>query len=146
GADFLSLVVDTDLNPGVASELPAAVSSALAGRPAPLERLVALDSFGLNEPESEFDTALHLATICDDGLFPWQPDAAVADRQPAVDAALAALPPGATGPFGGWATAAGTWQFCSAWPAPAGGAALASKPLPDVPVLVLSGDRDMRTP
>jgi pimeloyl-ACP methyl ester carboxylesterase len=146
GVDFLSLVVDSDLSPGVASELPAAVSSALAGRPAALERLAVLDDFGSDEPNIEFDTALDLATTCDDGLFPWQPDSAVEDRQAVVDAALAALPPGATGPFGSWATGLGTWQYCVAWPTPAGGAPLASKPLPNVPVLVLSGDRDMRTP
>jgi pimeloyl-ACP methyl ester carboxylesterase len=146
GVNFLGLVVDSDLNPGVVSELPAAVSAALAGRPAPLERLAVFDSFGLSEPEGDYDWALNVATTCDDGLFPWQPGTAVADRQAAVDAALAALPVGTTGPFGSWATGFGTWQPCEAWPTPAGRAPLASNPLPDVPVLVVSGDRDMRTP
>jgi pimeloyl-ACP methyl ester carboxylesterase len=146
GVDFLSLVVESDLNPGVAAELPAAVSSALAGRPAPLERLVVLANLGSSEPHDEFDVALDFATTCADGLFPWQPDTPVAERQAAVDAALAALPAGTTGPFGAWAAGFGTWQYCKAWPAPAGGAPLATGPLPDVPVLVLSGDRDMRTP
>ncbi len=35
---------------------------------------------------------------------------------------------------------------CAFWPSPSGGAALGPGPLPDVPVLVLSGDRDIRTP
>jgi hypothetical protein len=146
GLALVSLVVDSDLNPGVAAELPAAVSSALAGRSAPLERLAVLDGFGSSEPASEFDVALDLATTCDDGLFPWRPDAPTGERQAAVDAALAALPVGAMGPFGAWANGLGTWQYCKAWPTPAGGAPLATGPLPDVPVLVLSGDRDIRTP
>ncbi len=146
GVDFLSLVVDSDLNPGVAAELPAAVSAALEGRPAPLTRLAVLDGLGSGDPASEFDVALDLATTCADGLFPWQPDAPAGERQAAVDAALAALPTDATGPFGAWATDLGTWQYCKAWPTPVGGAPLASAPLPDVPVLVLSGDRDFRTP
>jgi hypothetical protein len=146
GVTFLWLVVDSDVNLGVASELMAAVSSALAGRLAPLERLAILDDFGPGAPQSEYDPALNLATTCDDGPFPWQPDTPVADRQAAVDAALAALPPGTTGPFGSWATGLGNWQSCEDWPTPAGRAPLASNPLPDVPVLVLSGDRDMRTP
>ncbi len=35
---------------------------------------------------------------------------------------------------------------CAFWPSPSGGAALGAGPLPDVPTLVLSGDRDIRTP
>src|SRR5262249_53161194 len=58
GVDFLFLVVDSDINPGVGSELPAAVSSALTGRPAPLERLAVLDDVGSSEPESVYDMAL----------------------------------------------------------------------------------------
>lgn len=56
------------------------------------------------------------------------------------------LPPGSTGPFGSWALQNGNAFVCVDWPAPVGGAALAAGPLPDVPVLVLSGDRDIRTP
>jgi hypothetical protein len=40
----------------------------------------------------------------------------------------------------------GTYPFCQSWPVPAGGARLPAGALPDVPVLVLSGDRDMHTP
>jgi pimeloyl-ACP methyl ester carboxylesterase len=146
GVEFLSLVVESDLNPGVAAELPAAVSSAIAGRPAPLMRLDVLAEIASESPQSEFNVPLFFATTCVDGLFPWLPNAAVGARQAAVSAALAALPAGATGPFGAWATGIGTWQYCSVWPTPAGHAPLRSGPLPDVPVLVLSGDRDIRTP
>jgi pimeloyl-ACP methyl ester carboxylesterase len=146
GVDLIGLVVASDLNHGVASELPAAVSAALNGRPAPLERLTVLATFGSTAPDTEYDQALNLATTCDDGLFPWQPYTPVANRQTALDAALAALPPGSTGPFGSWAAGIGGAQVCLDWPSPAGHAPLASNPLPDAPVLILSGDRDMRTP
>src|ERR671939_878036 len=44
GADFLSgVVIDTDLNAGLAAELPAAVHAALRGKPRALLRLVQLD-------------------------------------------------------------------------------------------------------
>jgi hypothetical protein len=36
--------------------------------------------------------------------------------------------------------------MCTSWPSQSGGQALGVGPLPDVPVLVLSGDRDTRTP
>jgi len=84
--------------------------------------------------------------VCDDGPFPWGADTAPGDREASVNAAVSALPSGATGPFGSWAVGLGPYTYCTAWPAPAGGSQLAAGPLPDVPVLVLSGDRDMRTP
>jgi hypothetical protein len=59
---------------------------------------------------------------------------------------LAALPPGALGPFGTWAVGFGNADFCLAWPSPSGGVPLGPGPLPNVPVLVVSGGYDMRTP
>jgi len=48
----------------------------------------------------------------------------------------------------GWYLPARSWLSFSVdgSPSPAGGAALTAGPLPDVPVLVLEGDRDIRTP
>jgi hypothetical protein len=64
-----------------------------------------------------------------------------------VQAALAALPAGAFGPFGSWAEGFGVTDLCLGWPSPAGGGgALAAGPLPDVPVLAVSGGLDLRTP
>jgi hypothetical protein len=61
-----------------------------------------------------------------------------------ADAVAALLPVSLRG-FGSWA-AQGTAAECLAWPAPAGQAAASTGTLPDVPVLVLAGDRDVRTP
>jgi len=56
------------------------------------------------------------------------------------------LPAGSLGPFGTWATKFGNADFCLGWPSPVGGAALGVGPLPNVPVLAVSGGFDMRTP
>jgi pimeloyl-ACP methyl ester carboxylesterase len=146
GILLLELVVDADLNPGVTAELPAAVHAALAGRPLALLRLFWLDAGSSVVGGSDFDPAIFAATTCDDGNFPWSPSTPVDQRQGPLDAARAALPPGATGLFGLWATQFGTADMCKLWPSPSGGEALAPGPLPNVPVLILSGDRDMRTP
>ena len=68
------------------------------------------------------------------------------DRQAILNSAVAALPAGTFGPFGSWAHRFGNADFCVGWPSPAGGAALATGPLPDVPMLAVSGGFDMRTP
>src|SRR6185312_17402653 len=84
--------------------------------------------------------------VCRDGPFPWSPDTPIDQRQAILNAAVAALPAGTFGPFGNWASRFGNADFCVDWPSPAGGAALGTGPLPDVPVLAISGGFDMRTP
>jgi pimeloyl-ACP methyl ester carboxylesterase len=144
GYRFMNLVVDADLLPSVAVELPAAVSAAKKGWYAPLKRLFFLDTgasaFG------DIDVGLYAATTCDDGNFPWSPLSPISTHQGAYDAAVAALPASATAPFGKWAAEFGTAAMCTEWPSPSGAEPLGTGPLPDVPVMVLSGDRDTRTP
>jgi hypothetical protein len=146
GFDLLSLVVSADLDPPLAAELPAAVHAGLAGDSRPLLRLADLFSSDSGAPDQFFSAALFTATVCADGLFAWDPGTPAGSRQPAIDAVLAALPPGSTGSFGLWAAGAGISSLCMQWPSPAGNTPLATGPLPDVPVLALSGDVDMRTP
>ena len=89
---------------------------------------------------------VYLATTCHDGRFPWKPGTPLAQRRAAYEQALAALPPTALGGFGSWAARFGDAYSCLGWPSPAGGTALSQGSLPDVPVLVLSGGFDLRTP
>jgi pimeloyl-ACP methyl ester carboxylesterase len=145
GVQFLELVVEADLNPGVAAVLPAAVRAALRGDPRPLLRLNLVVGLGMVPTES-LNAALFTATVCDDGPFPWGADTPVADRQRLIDAAIAALAPGSLGRFGTWATRFGNEVFCQQWPAHSAAPAFTPLPLPNVPVLVLAGDRDSRTP
>jgi pimeloyl-ACP methyl ester carboxylesterase len=146
GNALLGLAFESDLSSGISSQLPTAVDAALAGQFLPLERLVFLDALSNSTSAGDVNIALLLATDCGDGPFPWQPADPVATRQAALTQAIAGLPPGASGPFGGWALDSLLAWNCVSWPAPSGGAALGAGPLPDVPVLVLSGDRDIRTP
>jgi len=146
GASLLSVIVDADLNPGLADELPAAVHAARLGTMGPLLRLHALDT-GTNElSASELSAALFAATVCRDGPFPWPSDSSPASRPALLKAAIAALPPGTFGPFGTYAAQLGNAVLCDKWPTPSGGATLSPNPLPNVPVLALSGGFDMRTP
>ncbi len=146
GLELLSVILDADLNPGLAAELPGALHAARVGNPQPLLRLSSLHDSGSTEPSVELSAGLYAATVCRDGPFPWQPDTAVADRPAILQAAIAALPPGTLGPFGPWAADFGNAGFCLGWPGPSGGAPLGSGPLPDVPMLAVSGGFDMRTP
>jgi pimeloyl-ACP methyl ester carboxylesterase len=146
GLSLLSTLLDADLNPGLAAELPAVVHAARLGNVQPLLRLAYLRDQGSITPSIELSGALYAATVCRDGPFPWAPDTPVADRQAILNAAVAALPPGTFGQFGNWAYRFGNADFCVGWPSPSGGAALEAGPLPNVPMLAVSGGFDMRTP
>jgi pimeloyl-ACP methyl ester carboxylesterase len=146
GLELLSVVTDADLNPGLAVELPAVVHAALKGRTQALARLADLHDAGNQDASIDLSFALYAATVCRDGPFPWAPDTPVAARAALEQAAITALPAGAFGPFGPWAAQLGNADFCLAWPSPSGGATLGAGPLPNVPMLALSGAFDLRTP
>ena len=146
GDALLSIAFESDLSSAVSSQLPAAVDAALAGSLLPLERLVFLDTIDNVTADGDINFVLFLSTNCGDGPFPWGPSDSPEARRSALDAAIAALPPGTAGAFGSWALQSLRPWPCVDWPAPSGGAALGPGPLPDVPVLVLAGDRDIRTP
>ena len=144
GLGFLSLVIEADLNPGVAAELPAATHAARRGDVAPLLRAYELALGG--DAYNGVNLALFMATSCRDGPLPWTAGTTLAARRALVEKALAALPAKAFAPFGSWAGRAGNAQACLGWPSPKGGTSLGRGPLPDVPVLALSGNLDLRTP
>jgi pimeloyl-ACP methyl ester carboxylesterase len=146
GLDLLSIVIDADLNPGLAAELPAVTRAALRGKTQALARLAYLHDGGSQEASVDLSFALYAATVCRDGPFPWAPDTPVGARAALEQSAIAALPPGAFGPFGLWAARFGNADFCLGWPSPSGGAALAAGPLPNVPMLAVNGGFDLRTP
>jgi pimeloyl-ACP methyl ester carboxylesterase len=146
GDELVSLAYESDLSSGVSSELPAAIDAAVRGWPLPLARLDALDNIVQQATFTDIDTALYYATTCGDGPFPWGPTDPVPTRLTELSSAIAALPAGSTGLLGPWSIFDSAAVGCAYWPAPSGGAALGAGPLPDVPTLVLSGDRDIRTP
>ncbi len=156
---LLDLITAGDLSPAIRAQLPAAVRSARKGDRQPLLRLSA-NSGGLDsrdalpgerlqseEDDEEFgDGALYLATLCEENpTFPWARGGSLSQRTKQLADAVAAAPAAAWGLFPrsvGLGSFAGTclgWNVASAAP-PAPG------PLPDIPVLVLSGQADVRTP
>jgi pimeloyl-ACP methyl ester carboxylesterase len=147
GLEFLATLLDADLSPGLGAELPAVVHAARNGNIQPLVRLAYLHDLSANTPSIDLSGALYAATVCRDGPFPWDPGTPPgSQRQSLLQAAVAALPAGTFGPFGNWTYRFGNADFCIGWPSPAGGAALGAGPLPNVPVLAISGGFDMRTP
>jgi pimeloyl-ACP methyl ester carboxylesterase len=144
GQGLLSLALATDSNPGLRAQVPTAIVEARRGRPALLVRLST--PAGRAAPDPTFSLPLYITTTCEDASLPWQPETPLADRERAYEAAVSALPRGAIGPFGDWAAQVGIARYCSFWPPSGPGARLGDGPLPDVPVLVLSGAFDMRTP
>lgn len=146
GEEFLNMLIDADLSPGLAAEAPAAVHAALGGYARPLLRLYDQDLRSNLLSAQDLSFGLNAATNCDDGLFPWDPATPPSGRQAAIDQAVAALPAGAFGPFGPWAGKTGTAYFCEQWPSPAGRAPLGPGPLPNVPMIAIDGGFDLRTP
>jgi len=147
-ADLYLLVRASDLDDVLRTELPAAIDAGVRGDAAPLLRLAAALATGDEEPpqleEAENDVRL-LATDCVEGRLPWAPESDPGIRATALAAALRANP-GAYEPFPLEAVAQLLLATqCLAWPAtpePPGNGG----PGPDVPVLVLGGREDLRTP
>ena len=140
-------MLEGDASPLVRLFLPAAVASLAKGDAAPMLHLLGLlaSGGGAGGQDDGINAARLLATTCIESRLPWAPDAAVAGRTDAWHAYLAA---NATpfAPFRAETVAPfSAASLCSTWPptpkpegVPGAG--------PDVPVLVLSGRSDLRTP
>ncbi|MFF0393034.1 alpha/beta hydrolase [Kitasatospora sp. NPDC004615] len=133
--------------PGLLGALPAALHAFAAGDDGPLSALVR-DEMANTGTE---DQASFLAVTCNDYARAWDPDAPVAERRRQYRAALAAADPADFGAFSvkGWTegqTDGG--DNCLNWPRrnTARPQPTDLKHVPDVPVLVLSGDLDTNTP
>ena len=149
--DLFAVLLAGDLNPVVRAGFPGAVRAALDGDAAPLLRLsqraYAVD--GAPPPAHVLSAALYAATTCEETSFPWArtaPPDPVA-RRAGAEAAAAALPASAFLPFDR-ATAVNNdiVDLCGRWMAAPAFPGFAQGPFPDVPLLVLEGEEDLRTP
>jgi hypothetical protein len=140
-----------DFDPSLRAAFPGAVRAALDGDETPLLRLRrrALAVDGEPPPPRLVSSALYAATTCEETPFPWArvtpPDPAERRRQAAL--AAAGAPDTAFFPFDR-TTALHTdlIALCDRWPAAPAEPAFGPGPLPDVPVLLLEGEDDLRTP
>ncbi|HET6869812.1 MAG TPA: alpha/beta fold hydrolase [Solirubrobacteraceae bacterium] len=126
-----------------------ALHAARAGRTGPLDAFLAAVRRADTVPASYLSQGLHESTLCQE-LSPWDPAAPVARRSAALSALAASTPEAGLYPFDR-ATAIGNGlaQGCLAWPAtrpPDVPDGASSAELPPVPVLLLSGERDLSTP
>ncbi|HEV7981161.1 alpha/beta fold hydrolase [Amycolatopsis sp.] len=144
GVRLFDLVVSYEYIDPRYRNLITALRVARAGDPTKLDGLLTNFMPG-GDNVKQFSSGLHAATLCADQRFPWG-DASTPfpSRLPMLKLAEARLPD--TWPFTPEvAVNQGMLKTCQPWPAQRP----ASNPaglLPDVPVLLLSGDRDLATP
>jgi pimeloyl-ACP methyl ester carboxylesterase len=136
----------SDLDPLLRAELPAALQAATQRDAAPLLRLVRYASAG-SGGRSGVNQARLLATECMEGQLPWPTDSEPSSRPaPYLEERIAATDAYAPFPVGSVIPRIPATQ-CLSWPA------TPRPPLPpsidsgpDVPVLVIAGREDLRTP
>jgi hypothetical protein len=127
------------------------VTAALDGDLAPLLRL-RRRAFKIDAeppPPLLLSSGVYAATSCEEVRMPWArttpPDPAERHRQAAADAAT--IPDSAFEPFDrATALASDTLDLCESWPHAPMAPAFGSGPMPDVPVLLVEGEDDLRTP
>jgi pimeloyl-ACP methyl ester carboxylesterase len=148
-AELFAILVAGDFDPLVRGAFPGAVRAALQGDAAPLLRLRER-AIMIETPPARprlLSAGLYAATTCEESLFPWDRTAAPQDRRGQAAARVEAMSPEAFRPFDR-ATALGNdlINLCAAWPAAPAAPVFGAGPLPDVPVLLLEGEDDLRTP
>jgi pimeloyl-ACP methyl ester carboxylesterase len=148
--DLFGIVLGGDRNPTLRAELPAALTSARRGDSAPLIRLWArsADLIGLDarSADPDFSDTIFAATICEEGVFPWDRAAGLVTRSQQINAYARSLGEAAFSPFDSTTVLTTTQiKLCVGWPVATPPFASAG-PLPDVPTLVVNGATDVRTP
>jgi pimeloyl-ACP methyl ester carboxylesterase len=138
----LQLLVASDTAPELRAGLPAALASLAAGDAAPLLHLIEV----IPDPTfAELNQARLLATVCTESRLPWAPDSPLGPRAAALKA-YTTEHAAALEPFRGRTLIDDSVaDVCTAWP-PTPRPEPVAYAGPDVPVLILSGRDDLRTP
>lgn len=158
-----------DQDPKLLSQLPIAINRAVNGKPYQLSLLLSIKSpkltfcalarlfeelfpvRGVDQDERLFETAFstgqQVATLCEETELPWPRTAGPAQRGRYAEEALDHLPDSSFLPFDrSTALYASLVSTCKFWPAAPEPPLVARGPLPEVPVLILAGLDDLRTP
>jgi pimeloyl-ACP methyl ester carboxylesterase len=144
--DVLDATLTSDLDPGLRAILPAAIHSASRGDGAPLLRIL-VGGGGGAERETDQSEGLFAATTCEEAAFPWSRTSTTPERQAAVNAVVASLPPNTYAPFDTTTAIAGSViRLCLSWPEAAVEPTIPTGPLAGIPTLIFSGQEDLRTP
>jgi pimeloyl-ACP methyl ester carboxylesterase len=144
GVRLFDLVVSYEYVDPHYRALITALRAARTGDPTKLDGLLT-NSMPGGDRVTTFSSGLHAATLCADQRTPWgDASTPIPARLPMLQLAEARLPD--TWPFtAAVAVNQGMLKTCQPWPEqrPSSNPA---EPLPDVPVLLLNGDRDLATP
>lgn len=131
------------------ADVPRALDDARAGDPTALDGLIQRATDVVRQfDSSELSAGLHAATLCSDMQFPWeQDDSGLAERRRAVKQAVKEIPQKSVWPFDRETAATnGLIETCIHWPESGREPPSLPRELPDVPVLLLNGERDLSTP
>ena len=149
--ELFAVLVAGDVAPELRAAFPGSVRAALTGDPAPLLRLrrrVLATGVGLT-PRRILSAGLYAATTCEETAFPWARSAppVPSERLRQATANSSGLADSEFAPFDR-ATALGNdlIRLCERWPTARPAPVFGPGPLPDVPVLLLEGEDDVRTP
>jgi pimeloyl-ACP methyl ester carboxylesterase len=149
--ELFLILLSGDFDPALRGAFPGAVRAALDGDTAPLLRLErrAISVAGQPPPPHVFSTAAFTATTCEESALPWPrttpPDPLERRRQ--AEAVVSSTPSSAFLPFDrGAALENDLLRLCERWAAAPAAPAFGPGPLPDVPVLIVEGEDDLRTP
>jgi pimeloyl-ACP methyl ester carboxylesterase len=148
GPEILSALVTSSVIDPTYQGVVAALHEARLGRPAAFNGVLSRLGPDTGTPAVALSQGLHASTLCADSPMPWGgPSAPVRARTAALQRAAAHVRQAAVWPFTR-TTAAGNGivQTCRLWPRTPPPPPFHNRPLPPVPVLLLSGDRDMSTP
>ncbi|SDT83047.1 alpha/beta hydrolase fold [Streptomyces sp. TLI_053] len=130
--------------------VPEILHEAAAGRPEKLQEFFEFVHRQVDTaPAGELSQGLHAAALCADSRFPWgTTDTPVAGRPAALEHTRRRLTAEQTWPYdAATATGLGSMLVCLHWPRQqVPPAPPQHQRLPDVPVLLLGGDRDLSTP
>jgi pimeloyl-ACP methyl ester carboxylesterase len=147
GQELLHTLVAGDRDFLSASEYPAAVASALRGDPAPILRMKrrGLSHVWSRRPGIE-SAAAYALTMCEEARFPWSRNATPAERDEAAYRAETAIDRSLVAPFDPASLVrSDLMRLCRRWPTVSPVPPPDPSPMPDVPVLVLSGPDSVRT-
>jgi pimeloyl-ACP methyl ester carboxylesterase len=150
-SELFDMLVAGDADARLRATYPGAVKAALNGDPAPLLRLSRHIRLleRLLPPARLLSAGVYAAAICEDVAFPWARTAPTdpAERRRQATASAALLPDSDFFPFDRPTQLDNNLlDLCDRWPAASTAPAFGPGPLPDVPVLILEGEDDLRTP
>lgn len=142
-----SLLPELDVDPHLRAELPRALAGALKGDRGPLARIVASGPVGPPaDPSGAVNQTLFDVTHCEEDVHPFDRTAGPLQRLNQARAALDAIPAASFDPFGPQiAFLLSNVPTCRFWPMLDQQPSFGSGPRPNIPVLLIHGEFDLRS-